>query len=53
MKKTATKKLQLSRETLRDLKRSDAQYVAGGFVPSTGTCQSCPWWVCETESCAG
>ena len=34
MKKKTSKKLRLSRETLRDLERSDSQRVAGGGDPS-------------------
>jgi hypothetical protein len=41
MKKNETQKLRLSRETLRDLKSSDAQKVVGGVVGSCPSyCQS-------------
>jgi hypothetical protein len=46
MKKKAVKKLRLSRETLRNLKSSDAQKVWGGnaqspYSPETGRGDAC------------
>jgi hypothetical protein len=49
MKKSDTKKFQLSRETLRDLQDSDSRKVVGGVV--TGSCQSCPCSGTYTADC--
>ncbi|HKV12874.1 MAG TPA: hypothetical protein VJ725_32320 [Thermoanaerobaculia bacterium] len=48
MKKHKVKKLQLSRETLRELESADAQKVGGGISLEAGSCMSggctsCVW----------
>lgn len=52
MKKKAVKKLELAKETVRDLSRVDLGNAAGGtFV--TWTCWSSPEYTCQDELATG
>ena len=57
MKKQITKKLRLSKETLRNLSERDLQAAVGGVTtrcqPSgLSDCQACPTETCSDGSCS-